>query len=95
MVPQKRRERICTGRWAASSVYQIQTLPRPLSGLGVGVDGDAHGVEGSGIGFHIFAALDVGGDIDGFAAVVEGKTMQRCRAPGAARRGSRFRRAHR
>ena len=32
MVPQKRRERICTGRWAASSVNQIQILPRPLSG---------------------------------------------------------------
>ena len=31
MVPQKRRARICTGRWRSSSVYQIQMLPRFLT----------------------------------------------------------------
>ena len=38
MVPQKRRARICTGRWRSSSVYQIQMLPRffttPASAVG-------------------------------------------------------------
>ena len=77
MVPQNKWERICTGRWEVSSVNQIQTLPRPFSGLGARVDGDAHGVEGSGVGFDILTPFDVGGDIDGFGAVIEGKTMRR------------------